>query len=346
MMRSRLRTPTRAAASSIARGSPSRSAHTSATACSWPSRANDGSVERGPVDEQPHGRRRRRSSPGPRSSPAPRAAAPAARARRGGGAAAGEVTSRVSASLAPRRPADQRGAVRKRLQVVQHHQGATGGRELGQRVAQVAAGLAAERQRHVDGQLRRRGRLGDLEVDDVGVGVLHRGGDQGRHPGLARAPDAGQGHQAHVGAAEQVPDLGGQVGAAVGGGGEHRDPGAPSRHHRRRVARAAGQGRVVAQDPGLELLEGLAGRDAELVGQALPGLGVDLDRLVGPAAAVERGHQQRPEPFAGRVLLDQPAHVVDEVGGVAVLEDQVAQVLDRGEPGLVEPGRLVGSGRP
>ncbi len=195
MMRSRLRSPTRAAASSIASGSPSSSPHTSATACSWPSRTNDDSAEVARSDEQQHGRggtdrRRGRGRLGHLERRHRQHALTGRGERQPARHQEGQRLGRAEQA------AHEARAVRERLQVVEHDQRATLRSELGQGVAQVAAGGASQRQRHVDGQLGRRGGLGDLQVGDVGEGVLRCRRDQGRHPRLARSPDARQRHAA------------------------------------------------------------------------------------------------------------------------------------------------------
>ena len=92
-----------------------------------------------------------------------------------------------------------------------------------------------------------------------------------------------------------------QLVAPVRRRGQDRDPRPPPRLHPSASPATSPRARVGAQDSRLQLLERLAGLDAELVRQGRPRLGVDRDRLVAPTAAVERAHQQPPEPLAGGV---------------------------------------------
>ena len=175
-------------------------------------------------------------------------------------------------------------------------------------------------------------------------------GDQRRHPGLAAPADAGQRDQ---------PDRRGRRARPPTRATSSSRPkvvvlssGIRARgawlHRRQLAARDGAEDRVVAQDAGLELLEGLARLDAELVGEPLAGLGVDGDRLFAAAAAVERGHEQRPQPLSGRVLVDQAAHARDQLAVPALLQRQVAAVFQRGEraPRPAARPRRPGAGSP
>ena len=140
---------------------------------------------------------------------------------------------------------------------------------------------------------------------------------------------------------ELAADPGHQLVAAEGRGAQHGDPRPRARLHRRQLAaRDGAEDGVVAQDAGLELPEGRARLDAELVGQRLAGLGVDGDRLLAAAAAIERGHEQRPQSLAGRVLVDEAAYARDQLAVPSLLQRQVAAVLQRGDARLVQPHGL------
>ena len=94
--------------------------------------------------------------------------------------------------------------------------------------------------------------------------------------------------------------------------------------------------RPVAQEACLQLLEGHAGLDAELVGEPLARLGVGGDRLLAATAAIEGRDEQGPQPLSGRVLVDQPAHAPDQLPVPALLEGQVAAVFQRPQSPLLQ----------
>ena len=105
-------------------------------------------------------------------------------------------------------------------------------------------------------------------------------------------------------------------------------------------ARDVAEGGVGAQDPRFQLLERLAGLDAELVGQRRPCLGVDRDRLLAPTAAVERAHQQPPEPLAGGIAVDERPRLVDQLARTTLAQAQVEPVLDHPQAQLGQPPGL------
>ncbi len=99
--------------------------------------------------------------------------------------------------------------------------------------------------------------------------------------------------------------------------------------------------RVVEQDLLLELLQRLAGVEAELVDE--PGarvlVGGECVRL--PAGAVEREDQQPGEALAQRVVANEPFELADDLGVAAEREVGLEAQLERGQPQLLEPADLV-----
>ena len=112
------------------------------------------------------------------------------------------------------------------------------------------------------------------------------------------------------------------------------------RCRRRRGSRRRRQRRVVLQDRALELLQTRARVEPELVGQRAPRLAQDVERLDGPAGAVERDGEVRPQRLTQRVLGDQCAQLAHELRVVAAFELGLDAALDGMQPHLVEPHRL------
>ena len=132
------------------------------------------------------------------------------------------------------------------------------------------------------------------------------------------------------GAAGEARDVGRQLGGDDRGGRSRDWP---------------GQSWVVGQDRRLEIAQLLARFQAEFPHEPVTGAPVRLQRLGTPPAAVQREHELRPEPFAERMLVDQPLHLVHDLGVGAQLQPRVQTQLKGGETGLVEPQRLGGDGR-
>ena len=97
------------------------------------------------------------------------------------------------------------------------------------------------------------------------------------------------------------------------------------------------QGRVLAQNRLLELVQGRARLDAELVDEQPPRLPIDLEGLGLPARAVEGAHELRAKPLAERMLADERLELPDELGVTAELEVGLDSALERGETELLEP---------
>jgi hypothetical protein len=111
----------------------------------------------------------------------------------------------------------------------------------------------------------------------------------------------------------------------------------------------------MGEDGSLQVLEGLARLQPELLGQHISRLPVALQRVGLAARAVEREHQLCPQPFPQRMLGDEclelaDDHVVTSEGKVGVeplLHDREPQLLESADLRLRE--RLicaVGEGRP
>ena len=91
---------------------------------------------------------------------------------------------------------------------------------------------------------------------------------------------------------------------------------------------------------GVSALQGLAGVDAELAGQQVAGPAVGGQRVGLPAAPVQRQHQLAVQPLPQRMVPDQPV----QLGGQRVMPAQrqvsVDPRLKRGQPQLLQAGRL------
>jgi Protein kinase domain len=96
------------------------------------------------------------------------------------------------------------------------------------------------------------------------------------------------------------------------------------------------QSGVLVEDRLLELVEGGARLDAQLLHQQTPRLPVDLERLRLPSGAVQREHELRPRPLAERMLADEGLELRDELGGAPECEVSVDASLERDEPQLLE----------
>ena len=180
--------------------------------------------------------------------------------------------------------------------------------------------------------------LGHLvEVDLALAGVADPRPSHDGYPGLARAAEAGEGHQPGVrileGAGKPVDQL---VSSECRGAGNWQ---LSDRAGHRLVREARVASGVLAQDRGLEALQHLAGLDAELAGEAGSRVGVHLERFFGPVVLVQRGHQLAPQPFTGGVLADCLSQLVDRLGVPAERQCQLEAVLDGGQPLRGEPLR-------
>jgi hypothetical protein len=74
-----------------------------------------------------------------------------------------------------------------------------------------------------------------------------------------------------------------------------------------------GEDRILAKDRLLELVEGRARLDAQLVDEQTARLPIDLERIGLSTGAVERSHERRAEPLAKRVRLHEHFELGDEL---------------------------------
>jgi hypothetical protein len=176
----------------------------------------------------------------------------------------------------------------------------------------VAAGEVGD----VRGKLR-----GDRRGRPAGRRLL-----SGRRSGLLRVLDRGT---ARLGGLGRLVGLGraGRAGPWLSGARRH----GAGRDH------AGRHGAVLGQQLGVQLAQLRARVDAELLGDHAAGPAVDLERLGVPARAVQRPHQQQPQPLPQRVVGDQPAQLRDRVqvstAGELRLDAQLGRVeVDLGEP--------------
>jgi|GEM_PF-4010616 len=89
---------------------------------------------------------------------------------------------------------------------------------------------------------------------------------------------------------------------------------------------------IAEQHPLLQLLKLGTRVEAQLVGELLPDAAVGGEGVALPPAAVQRGDQQRPQPFPQRVLDDQRLELPDHLRGGAEVDARREAVLHQPEP--------------
>ena len=100
---------------------------------------------------------------------------------------------------------------------------------------------------------------------------------------------------------------------------------------------------VAAQNRPLELLQGGAGLDAELVDQYAPCLAVACQRLCMSSAPVESDHQLTARPFAQGLFDDERFQLRDQAALAPELQLRVDPILECREAKLGQPAHR-GSG--
>ena len=96
-----------------------------------------------------------------------------------------------------------------------------------------------------------------------------------------------------------------------------------------------GDHRLVAVPAQYLLVEALkvnAGVHPQLIGDGGPGLLVDLQRLGLAPGAIQRAHEQGPQPFPERVVGKQPAHLGHHLGVPAARQARLGAQLQRLDP--------------
>ena len=141
---------------------------------------------------------------------------------------------------------------------------------------------------------------------------------------LARASRAGEGDEPRALVAEQRADRRELEAAA-----DERRGG-----HRQRLRRAgrrfrSGEARVLPEDRPLQLLQGRARIEAEILREGLAGFAIDLERVGLAAAAVEREHPLLEEPLAIRLLGRERFELGDDGVVSAAGELRVVAKLER-----------------
>jgi hypothetical protein len=94
--------------------------------------------------------------------------------------------------------------------------------------------------------------------------------------------------------------------------------------------------RVLREDRALQLAEAVARLDSQLLDQPAPRVLVRLQGVRLTVAAVEGEHQLRAQVLAVGMLRDQRLQLSDDLGVLTELELGVDQLLERGEPQLVQ----------
>ena len=185
------------------------------------------------------------------------------------------------------------------LEVVQHEQHPPLAQMLDHALGQVPLALAhVERlgdRRHQELRARDRREADEQRtVAELGLELVR---DRQPDSRLARASRAGEGDEPRALVAEQRADC------------RELEPAADERRggHRQRLRRAgrrfrSGEARVLPEDRPLQLLQGRARIEAEILREGFAGFAIDLERVRLAAAAVEREHPLLEEPLAIRLL--------------------------------------------
>ncbi len=105
----------------------------------------------------------------------------------------------------------------------------------------------------------------------------------------------------------------------------------------------SGEARVLPEDRPLQLLQGWARVEAEILREGFAGFAIDLERIRLAAAAVEREHPLLEEPLAIRLVGRERLELGDDSVVAAARELRVEAKLERAEPQLLEPLGLGGS---
>ena len=105
------------------------------------------------------------------------------------------------------------------------------------------------------------------------------------------------------------------------------------------------QGRVLAQDAGVQVAERRARLDGQFVGQDRAQVTVGAQRVGLPAGPVQGEHPQRPEPFAQRVGRGQRLEFRDRVAELSAFQQRLGPRFERGEPQFLEAASLGPDGR-
>ena len=108
----------------------------------------------------------------------------------------------------------------------------------------------------------------------------------------------------------------------------------------RRLRAGSPDSGLLAQDRSVELLELLAGLDAELVDEDVPGVLKRPERLGLPTRPVEREHQLCAQPFAQWMALDERLELSDELRGAPGGELRVEPFFENRQQLLLQPGDL------
>src|SRR6266540_5310018 len=90
----------------------------------------------------------------------------------------------------------------------------------------------------------------------------------------------------------------------------------------------------------VQLAEGAAWLDAELVHEGSSRLLVGVERFALTPTAVQREHELTAQPLAQRLLRDQGLELTDEVGVPAEREVGFDSLFEGDDPALLEPGDL------
>jgi len=238
--------------------------------------------------------------------------------------------------------ADERSRGQKLLEVVEDEQDAPLSQVLDHTLREGACAFP-DLDRLGDGRDEQVGARNRREADEhrsVPELGLERVRDREAQSRLAGATRAGERDESCALDAEQRIDRSELQSAAHERRGRHRKR--LRRAGRRRGGREA---RLLPEDRPLQLLQGRAGVEAELLGQNKTGVPVDLERLRLAAAAVEREQPLLEEPLAVRMLGRERFELGDDGVVSAAGEVRVVTELERSQAQLLEPLGLGGAAR-
>ena len=100
------------------------------------------------------------------------------------------------------------------------------------------------------------------------------------------------------------------------------------------------QPRIAGQDRPLQPLQVRAGLQSQLLDQQPVALPVHLQRLGLASRAVQGQHQPLPQPLPQRMACDQGGQLPHQAGVAAEGQLDLGEVLDGGQPLLLQAGRL------
>ena len=221
------------------------------------------------------------------------------------------------------------------LAVVEREQHVAAAQGIAKCDVERRAGKLTDAERQGDMCLHEVGIRHRDQVDDCDAVDQVRRRASGGLEGKPRLPDPANAHERDKARSrEEVANLV-ELSTATHESGQGR------RQAGRRMRRnGGGRGNVLAQNRGLERLEVDAGINPELLGERRPCPVVRPERVRLPPGAIERDHQEAPEPFPERVPRDERLELVEKLRVLSELEIGFDPRFEHVHVQLLETGRL------